>query len=150
MAAVRAIIDQIANRNDKPHSWPDQTCVQFIIDYARTVLGNDIVLPPIFTLSETQATRVIWQDYNKSWFRFFLNHVSVHDYGREIPIGDLCSGDIVEFTNPYFECRGGVTGIGLIRSDVWLFAKGDELVLPIPVSSSDILSALRLGRCHQS
>ena len=145
MAAVRSIIDQVANRNDKPYSWPDQTCVHFIIDYARIVLGNDIVLPPIFALSEVRATRIIWREYDKSWFRLLLHHVGVYNYGREIPVGDLYPGDIVEFTNPYFECRGGVTGIGLIHSDLWLYAKGEDAVLPIPVHSSDILTALRLG-----
>ena len=145
MAAVRTIIDQVAKGNDKPHSWPDQTCVQFIFDYAQTVLGKDIVSPTIFALSEARATKVAWREYNKSWFRILLHHFTVHNYGWEIPVGDFCSGDIVEFTNPYFEYCGGTSGIGLIHSNGWLYAKGEGVVLPIPIQSSEIISAMRLG-----
>ena len=145
MAAVRSIIDTVASRNDKPHSWPDQTCVQFIFDYVKIVLGREIVSPAILSLSEAQATKVVWREYNKSWFRLVLYYSLAYNYGREIPVGDFCSGDIVEFRNPYIEYRGGTAGIGLVRSDAWLFAKGEDVVLPIPIQSSEIISAMRLG-----
>ena len=145
MAAIRSIIDQVAKANDVPYSWPEQTCVKIVVDFAHIVLGRDIILPPILSLSEARASVVIRDEHGGSWFRAMLSHAVLQGYGRSLPRNDFEVGDIVEFESSHFVCRGSRTGIGIIYSEDWLYSKGEDIVLPIPVCFSVIISAMRLG-----
>ena len=151
MAAIREIINQVAKANDVPYSWPEQTCVKPVIDFACIVLGRDIELPPILSLSEARASVVIQKDreYKGSWFRLMKHHAALYNYGGGVSLDDLLMGDIVEFTNPHFVFRGSRTGIGIMYSDDWLYSKGEKYIVPIPVCSSEIISAMRLSTCRQ-
>ena len=146
----RRILDRVAKGNDVAYSWPDQTCVKIVIDYARIILQRDIILPSIFELSEARANAVIRKAHSGSWFDLLRHHVSLYNYGHKLPAtDDLQTGDIVEFEGTHFICRGARTGIGIMYDDDWLYAKGDSHVLPIPVQFSVILSAVRLSICPQ-
>ena len=149
MAAVRTIIDQVAKRNDVPYNWPDETCVQIVIDFARIVLKREIVLSHLLSLSEARASVVIRKEHAGSWFRALLSHAVLQGYGRSLSGNDFEAGDIVEFESPHFVFRGSRTGIGIMYSDDWIYSKGENYILPIPVCSSDIVSAMRLVKCHQ-
>ena len=150
MAPLKEIIDNVARKNDVPYSWPDQTCVQIVLDFATIALDRFIVPLPILDMGELRAAAYIKKYYGSSWFRAFREKVSRRPYacGWEIPTSGLWTGDIVEFKNPGFIFRGFDTGIGLIYDEDWIYSKGEDFVLPVPIGSSEILSAVRLDICR--
>ena len=148
MATLKEIINRIVARNDGTYSWPDHSCAQPVIDFAREVVDRDFNIHYIMRYREALAAACVMRDFEGRWFLPLKETIIDNRIGWEVEHSDLQTGDIIEFTNPSIRFHPeSESGIGIMYNDEWFYSKGFQSVLPLPVSSSKILTVMRLDIC---
>ena len=155
MASVKHIDYETVNRLMKPHNraykWPTRTCLHPAIDLLEYIRGKNVPLDPILDLSETEAGWLIVRLYGGSWFKFVEHYLIKHDYGHTIPVSEIESGDIVEFSSDRIKAVGPVghlikNPVAIVGDKDTLFLRGFGGISQLPTRFVKIVNAARFHR----
>ena len=148
MATLIEALKTVVAKNDVPHSWPDRTCAQPLLDLCEA-LGIDVPSPRILDMGEAQAIRIIRKWWEGRWALWAWDFFGEYCVGEPLlPIRDgLRIADCVEFnTPPGFDPRDdSPTMLGIAtEGGQGILTKTGEGMTWIPVEEVELVYALRL------
>lgn len=139
-------LNAIANRYDKPFSWPNNTCVHPIGEIIKYVKETEPITDPLFEKTEIEVAKIVKKHFGGSWINLISYYVSQHKYGINVSISDYKMGDIIGFVSDRLKptCRLIDNHTGFVVNQDTFYYRGHMGMYPFPIKQVNIIGVVRI------